>query len=147
MMGRLIDAEVCVGPNMATPARTAEQLLLGVGIVLLLATSFALIDGRLPPADCPDDPTLIEDPCTSSSEIGWLIPAGAILTLAIGLMMRFSRTSGTGPLFGNLFSDENDATTIARLTEEHSDAHDTDRLSGAWANLETKMLESTHEEE
>jgi hypothetical protein len=33
------------------------------------------------------------------------------------------------------------------VADEFKDAHDTDRLTGAWANLESKMLESSHSEE
>jgi len=130
---------------MTTPARAAEHLFLGLGIVLLLATAFALIDGRLPPADCPEEKTL--EICTSSSDLGWLVVGGAALFLSIGLMMRVSRTSGSGALFGNLFSDENEQSIATRVAEDFNDAHDTDRLTGAWANLETKMLETSHSEE
>ncbi len=130
---------------MTTPARAAEHLFLALGIVLLLATAFALIDGRLPPADCPEEDT--EEICTSSSDIGWFVVGGAALFLSVGLMMRMSRTSGSGALFGNFFPDEDENLIAVRVAEEFEDVHDTDRLTGAWANLETKMLESNHSEE
>jgi hypothetical protein len=133
---------------MQTPARAAERLFLGLGIALLLATAFALIDGRLPPADCPEpDASLIDEPCTSSSPIGWLVPVGAALGLGLGLVFRTARQSGTSPPFGKYFPNESESQISERVSKEHSDAHDIDRLSGAWANMETKMLESTHGEE
>ena len=70
---------------METPARAAERLFFGLGFALLLATAFALIDGRLPPDECPEpDESLIDDPCTASSPIGWLVPGGAALALGLG---------------------------------------------------------------
>jgi len=130
---------------MTTPARAAEHLFLALGVVLLLTTAFALIDGRLPPAECPEEDT--QEICTSSSDIGWLVVGGAALFLSVGLMMRMSRTSGSGALFGNFFLDEDENSIAVRVAEEFEDVHDTDRLTGAWANLETKMLESNHSEE
>ncbi|MEE3083548.1 MAG: hypothetical protein VX320_05650 [Candidatus Thermoplasmatota archaeon] len=130
---------------MSTPARSAENLSLGLGIVLLLATAFALIDGRLPPADCPEEDT--QEICTSSSDFGWFVVGGAALFLSIGLMMRMSRTSGSGSLFPNLYPDEDENAIADKVADEFDDAHDTDRLAGAWANLESKMLESSHSEE
>ena len=134
--------------TMQTPARAAERLLLGLGFALLLATAFALIDGRLPPDECPEpDASLIDDPCTASSPIGWLIPAGAALGLGLGFVYRTARKSGTSPPFGKYFPNESESQISERLSAEHSDAHDTDRISGAWANMEVKMLESSHGEE
>ncbi|MDP6905923.1 MAG: hypothetical protein QF440_00720 [Candidatus Thalassarchaeaceae archaeon] len=130
---------------MDTPATTAENLFLGLGMTLLLVTAFALIDGRLPPDECPEGDT--QEICTSSSEFGWIVPALAGLSLTCGIMMRFSRISGNGPLLGNLFSDEDEKTISNRLTKDYIDANDTDRITGAWANLETKMLESNYNEE
>ena len=134
--------------TMETPARAAERLFLGLGFTLLLATAFALIDGRLPPDDCPEpDESLIDDPCTASSPIGWLVPGGAALALGLGFVYRTARQSGTSPPFAKYFPHESESEISERLSSEHADAHDTDRLSGAWANMETKMLESTHGEE
>ena len=134
--------------TMEPPARAAERLFFGLGFALLLATAFALIDGRLPPDDCPEpEESLIDDPCTASSPIGWLVPGGAVITLAFGFIYRTARQSGTPPPFSKYFPNESEAEISERLSEEHADAHDTDRLSGAWANMEAKMLESTHGEE
>ena len=48
---------------------------------------------------------------------------------------------------GGLLSNEGEFEIASRLVEEHVDADDEDRLSGAWADLEVKMLESTQSEE
>ena len=134
--------------TMQTPARAAERLFLGRGLALLLATAFALIDGRLPPDECPEpDASLPDDPCTASSHLGWLVPAGAALGLGLGFVYRTARKSGTTPPFSKYFPNESESQISERLAAEHSDAHDTDRLSGAWANMEVKMLEQTHNEE
>lgn len=134
--------------SMETPARAAERLFFGLGFALLLATAFALIDGRLPPDDCPEpSESLIDEPCTASSPIGWLVPGGAALTLGLGFVYRTARQSGTPPPFAKYFPNESESEISERLSQEHDDAHDTDRLSGAWANMEAKMLETTHGEE
>ena len=132
---------------METPGLAAERLFLGLGIALLLITAFALIDGRLPPADCPEVETLNAPACTSSDVSGWLVPGAAALALALGLLMRMSRTSGDGSLFPRLFPSESQAEIAERLSEDHGDADDADRLSGDWAKMEVKMLESGHAEE
>ena len=132
---------------MQSPARSAERLFFGVGIALVLVTAFALIDGRLPPDECPDVTPLNEEPCTASSTLGWVFPAGAVATLGLGLMYRRSRIKGTAPPFAKYFPNESESDIAERISEEHSDANDTDRLSGAWADMEVKMLETTHGEE
>jgi hypothetical protein len=53
---------------MEAPAHTARRLLFGLGLALLLATAFALIDGRLPPSVCAEN--AIE--CTASNDISGL---------------------------------------------------------------------------
>ena len=137
-----------IGEMMQTPARAAERLFFGLGFALLLATAFALIDGRLPPDDCPDpDLSQLDEPCTASSPIGWLVPAGAAIGLGLGFLYRTARLSGTSTPFSQYFPNESEIEVSERVSEDHSDAHDTDRLSGAWADMETKMLESTHAEE
>jgi len=132
---------------MSTSSESAQNLFIGLGIALLLATAFALVDGRLPPADCPKSPSPQDEPCTASSELGWLIPGGAIICLGIGLTARMSRKSGNATILDRFFSNESESEMTERLSEEFADAHDTDRLSGAWADMEVKMLETTHGEE
>ncbi|MCS5534864.1 MAG: hypothetical protein NZ802_03320, partial [Candidatus Poseidoniales archaeon] len=74
-------------------------------------------------------------------------PGGAVIALGLGFVYRTARLSDTPPPFSQYFPNESQSDVANRVSEDHSDAHDTDRLSGAWANMETKMLESTHGEE
>jgi len=130
-----------------SPSQSAENLIIGLGIVLLLATAFALIDGRLPPAECPPSPSDLDDACTSSSVIGWLIPGTAVLCLTLGISSRMAHNSGKASLLDRFFTNESEFEIAKRVSEDYDDEHDTDRLSGAWANMEAKMLESNHSEE
>ena len=132
---------------MSTSSESAQNLFIGLGIALLLASAFALIDGRLPPADCPEPVSSQDEPCVASSELAWLIPGGSLICLGIGLTARAARKSGNTTILDGFFSNESEAETAQRLSEEFADAHDTDRLSGAWANMEVKMLETNHSEE
>ncbi|HIH81129.1 MAG TPA: hypothetical protein HA309_01690, partial [Candidatus Thalassarchaeaceae archaeon] len=130
-----------------SPSQSAENLIIGLGIVLLLATAFALIDGRLPPAECPVSTSGLEDVCTSSSVIGWLIPGTAVLCLALGISSRMAHNSGRTSFLDRFFTNESESEIAKRVSADYEDEYDTDRLSGAWANMEAKMLESTHSEE
>ena len=132
---------------MNTPSKSAENLFIGLGIVLLLVTAFALIDGRLPPADCPTSTAITDDPCTSSSVIGWVIPGAAIISLFLGISSRIAHEAGKPSLLDHYFTKESESDISSRVSEDYQDEHDTDRLSGAWANMEAKMLESSHGEE
>ncbi len=132
---------------MNSPSQSAENLIIGLGIVLLLATAFALIDGRLPPAECPVSTSGLEDVCTSSSVIGWLIPGTAVLCLTLGISSRMAHNSGRTSFLDRFFTNESESEIAKRVSADYEDEHDTDRLSGAWANMEAKMLESNHSEE
>ena len=132
---------------MSTSSESAQNLFIGLGIALLLASAFALIDGRLPPADCPESTSPQAEPCVASSELAWLIPGGALICLGIGLTARTARKSGKPTILDRFFSNESESDMAERLSEEFADAHDTARLSGAWANMEVKMLETNHSEE
>lgn len=132
---------------MNTPSKSAENLFIGLGIVLLLVTAFALIDGRLPPADCPTSTSITDEPCTSSSVIGWAIPGAAIISLFLGISSRMAHEAGKRSLLDRYFTNESESDISSRVSEDYQDEHDTDRLSGAWANMEAKMLESSHSEE
>jgi hypothetical protein len=124
---------------MEPPAATARRLLLGLGFALLLATAFALIDGRLPPAECPDDPL---SNCTSSGSTGWLIPGAALVCLLAG----FSLLNSNSPL-SSLFPSIDEEVQEADLTQEVSEERDEEDLSDAWAHLEKGLLESRVSEE
>jgi len=130
-----------------TPSKSAENLLIGLGIVLLLVTAFALIDGRLPPADCPTSTAITDEPCKSSSVFGWAIPGAAIISLFLGISSRMAHEAGKRSLLDHYFTNESESAISSRVSEDYQDEHDTDRLSGAWANMEAKMLESSHGEE
>ena len=132
---------------MNTPSKSAENLFIGLGIVLLLVTAFALIDGRLPPADCPTSTSITDEPCTSSSVIGWAIPGAAIISLFLGISSRMAHEAGKRSLLDRYFTNESESDISSRVSEDYQDEHDTNRLSGAWANMEAKMLESSHSEE
>ena len=132
---------------MNTPSKSAENLFIGLGIVLLLVTAFALIDGRLPPADCPTSTAITDDPCTSSSVIGWVIPGAAIISLFLGISSRMAHEAGKRSLLDHYFTNESESDISSRVSEDYQDEHDINRLSGAWANMEAKMLESSHGEE
>ena len=132
---------------MNSPSQSAENLIIGLGVVLLLATAFALIDGRLPPAECPSSASDLDDACTSSSVIGWLIPGTAVLCLTLGISSRMAHNSGRKSFLDRFFTNESESEIAKRVSEDFEDEHDTERLSGAWANMEAKMLESNHSEE
>ena len=132
---------------MNTPSKSAENLFIGLGVVLLLVTAFALIDGRLPPADCPTSTAITDDPCTSSSVIGWVIPGAAIISLFLGISSRMAHEAGKRSLLDHYFTNESESDISSRVSEDYQDEHDINRLSGAWANMEAKMLESSHGEE
>ena len=132
---------------MNTPSKSAENLFIGLGIVLLLVTAFALIDGRLPPADCPTSTAITDETCTSSSVIGWVIPGAAVVSLLLGISSRMAHDAGKRSLLDHYFTNESESDISSRVSEDYQDEHDTDRLSGAWANMEAKMLESSHGEE
>ena len=132
---------------MNSPSQSAENLIIGLGIVLLLATAFALIDERLPPAECPSSASDSDDACTSSTVIGWLIPGIAVLCLTLGISSRMAHNSGRKSFLDRFFTNESESEIAKRVSEDFEDEHDTERLSGAWANMEAKMLESNHSEE
>ena len=121
---------------MNTPSKSAENLFIGLGIVLLLVTAFALIDGRLPPADCPTSTAITDEPCTSSSVIGWVIPGAAIISLFLGISSLMAHEAGKPSLLDHYFTNESESDISSRVSEDYQDEHDTDRLSGAWANME-----------
>ena len=132
---------------MNSPSQSAENLFIGLGIVLLLATAFALIDGRLPPAECPETTSALAEACTSSSILGWTITGAAVICLIVGISSRMAHASGKNSLLDRFFSNESESEVAKRVSEDFEDEHDTERLSGAWANMEAKMLESNQAEE
>ena len=128
---------------MEAPAYTARRLLFGLGLALLMATAFALIDGRLPPAVCAEN--AIE--CTAGTDISWLVPAFTAITLFSGLIIHLGITKGLKSPLLHLFPIEGSSAQRERMVSELSDSQDEDDLSGAWANLEQGLLSSKVEEE
>ena len=94
---------------MSTSSESAQNLFIGLGIALLLASAFALIDGRLPPADCPEPASSLDEPCVASSELAWVIPGGSLICLGIGLTARAARKSGNTTILDRFFSNESEA--------------------------------------
>ena len=103
-----------------TPASSAQRLLLGTGLGLLLAGGFGLISGIIS----------IEEP-----SIGFLIPMAGIV--AIGLSGPTGR--GEGPLSG-WFPKENDSIMAARVENDLTQQMQDDDVGNAWAKLEHSML-------
>jgi hypothetical protein len=128
---------------MEAPAHTARRLLFGLGLALLLATAFALIDGRLPPSVCAEN--AIE--CTAGNDISWLVPAFTAVTLLAGFIIHLGITRGVKSPLLHLFPIEGTSAQRERMINELSDSQDEDDLSGAWANLEQGLLSSKIEEE
>ena len=58
-----------------------------------------------------------------------------------------AHNSGKSSFLDKFFTNESQSEIATRVSEDYDDEHDTDRLSGAWANMEAKMLESSHGEE
>ena len=128
---------------MEAPAHTARRLLFGLGLALLMATAFALIDGRLPPAVCAEN--AIE--CTASNDISWLVPASTVVTLLAGFIIHLGITKGVKSPLLHLFPIEGPSAQRERMVSDLSESQDEDDLSGAWANLEQGLLSSKVEEE
>lgn len=127
---------------MEAPARTARRLFFGIGVALLLATSFALIDGRLPPAEC----EMNEYNCTSTNELGWMVPLLSGITLFFGLMLHLGIEKGVKSPLLALFPVENSKEQRELISMDLSDSQDEDSLSNAWAELEQGLLSSKEEE-
>ncbi len=128
---------------MEAPAHTARRLLFGLGLALLLATAFALIDGRLPPSVCAEN--AIE--CTASTDISWLVPAFTVVTLLAGFIIHLGITKGVKSPLLHMFPIEGPSAQREHMINELSESQDEDDLSGAWANLEQGLLSSKIEEE
>lgn len=115
------------GGIIITPAKSAQRLLLGTGLGLILAGGFGLISGVVS----------IDGP-----SIGFVIPFfGLIFVVLSGPTGR-----GEGPL-ADFFPNENDANMAARVELEiNQQFHDSD-VGNAWAKLEHSMLSKELEEE
>jgi len=110
-----------------SPAKSAQRLLLGTGLGLILASGLALISGVLE----------VEKP-----EIGFIVPLIGIVLL--GLSGPTGR--GEGPL-GTLFPDENKSAMTERIEGELNNTKKEEDVGNAWAKLEHNMLSKELEEE
>ena len=128
---------------MEAPARTARRLLFGLSFVLLLATAFALIDGRLPPSECLEG----EYNCTSSNGMGWLIPGATIITLLSGFILHLGIERGLNSPLLKLFPTTDSFTQRENISIDVLDSQDEESLSDAWADLEQGLLSSKDKEE
>ena len=128
---------------MEAPARAARRLLFGLGIALLLATAFALIDGRLPPSECPEDTYN----CTASNDMGWLLPVATVVTLLAGYILHLGIEKGVNSPLLKMFPAVGPSAQRDALLSDVSDSQDEDSLSDAWADLEQGLLSSKEKEE
>ena len=110
-----------------SPAKSAQRLLLGTGLGLILASGLALISGALE----------IERP-----EIGLIVPLIGIILLALS----GPTGRGEGPL-GTLFPNENESAMADRIEGELANSKKEDDVGNAWAKLEHTMLSKELEEE
>ena len=109
------------------PAKSAQRLLLGTGLGLILAGGFGLMSGII----------TIEDP-----SIGFIIPFFGLIF--VGLSGPTGR--GEGPL-AEFFPNENDANMAARIESEINQQMQDADVGNAWAKLEHSMLSKELEEE
>ena len=128
---------------MEAPASAARRLLFGLGIALLLATAFALIDGRLPPSECPEDTYN----CTASNDMGWLLPVATVVTLLAGYVLHLGIEKGVNSPLLKMFPAVGPSAQRDALLSDVSDSQDEDSLSDAWADLEQGLLSSKEKEE
>ena len=110
-----------------TPARSAQRLLLGTGLGLVLAGGFGLISGLIS----------IEEPGP-----GFLIPIfGLILLILSG-----PTGKGEGAL-AEFFPNEDDSVMAARVESDVSQQIQEAEVGNAWAKLEHSVLSKEIEEE
>ncbi len=109
------------------PAKSAQRLLLGTGLGLILAGGFGLMSGVI----------TIEDP-----SIGFIIPFFGLIF--VGLSGPTGR--GEGPL-ADFFPNENDTNMAARVESDINQQIQDSDVGNAWAKLEHSMLSKELEEE
>ena len=109
------------------PAKSAQRLLTGTGLGLLLASGLGLISGILS----------IENP-----SIGFVIPLVGIILLALSI------PTGRGEgILSRYFPNEDKSNMEARVENELNNSQNEDDVGNAWAKLEHTMLSKELEEE
>ena len=122
---------------MDTPAAAARRILLGTGIGLLVISGLLFISNMLPPSSCGAE----ELECIDTGQVGWAIPASAVICLMLGALI-----SVRPDAFSGLFPTMNLNEMNAEIHSEYESEQDTS-LGGAWASLEENLLSNKLEEE
>jgi len=111
-----------------TPAASAQRLLFGTGLGLILASGLALGSGQLS--------------LTNPGVLTIVIPALGIFCLILAPIAG----KGNGVL-ATIFPDENKATMVSRVETELNWAKKDTEIGNAWAKLEESVLSKDIEEE
>jgi hypothetical protein len=111
-----------------TPAASAQRLLFGTGLGLILASGLALGSGQLS--------------LTNPGALTIVIPALGIFCLILAPI------AGKGnSVLATIFPDENKATMVSRVETELSWVKKDTEIGNAWAKLEESVLSKDIEEE
>ncbi|GIS44480.1 MAG: hypothetical protein Ct9H90mP16_15500 [Candidatus Poseidoniales archaeon] len=132
---------------MNSPSQSAENLIIGLGIVLLLATAFALIDGRYHRRSAP--PLRLISMMPAHLLRHWLVDSGYCGTLPhTWISSRMAHNSGKGPVSWIVFSPMNlslkSPNVLVRITTMNMTRS---FIRALGPKMEAKMLESNHSEE
>ena len=106
---------------MDSPAASAQRLLIGSGLGLLLVSGLALQRGMLD---------------FSTFSLGWLVPTASVICISIGLGIG----KGDIGLFTRLFPNEDEEQLLNRVQSEMDDKVKEGHVGGAWAKLEANLL-------
>ncbi|MEL0100506.1 MAG: hypothetical protein VW862_02230 [Euryarchaeota archaeon] len=109
------------------PAASAQRLMLGTGLGLLLATGFGYISG-----------------VTNLNSVGFdlLIPFLGLLLIFCSFLVK--QENG---VFSSLFPNQDNSQLSAEVENELTQSRKDDELGDAWAKLEHSMLSKELEEE
>jgi len=109
------------------PAKSAQRLLIGTGLGLLLASGFGLISGVI----------TLDNP-----SIGFIVPIFGIVLLGL------ANATGRGEGFlASWFPNEKDSEMASRIETELTQGRKDIDVGNAWAKLEHSMLSKELEAE